>query len=186
MIRSLITLLGLAMSVDAATAFNLNDCIINGMKGISSDAAARQIRYACDQKHKEYKSERTEKLLKDFGEVVDVDILEASKFYSPEGPGFYSIEYTNRSGEKTITFLRMEVTPAPAGPGTDCDTNKRRVYAYKLLVKPRASIKLMYPSTTSSNCLTPTIVLARPPSWKDVSLSSVVKPLEKDPFIGLD
>ena len=134
MFRSLITLLGLAMAADAAIAFNLNDCIINGMKGISSDAAARQVRFACDQKHKEYKSERMEKLLKDFGEVVDVDILEASKFYSPEGPGFYSIEYANRSGEKTITFLRMEVTPAPAGPGTDCDTNKRRVYAYKLIV----------------------------------------------------
>lgn len=178
--------LGLGLSAGAALAFDLHDCIINGMKGVSSDMAARQVRYACDQKYKEYKQQRLEQLSKEFGEVVDVDTVEAGKFYSVEEPGFYSMLYTNKSSEKTVTFLRVEVIPAPGGPGTDCEISKRRVFAYKVSVKPRASIKLVYPSPNPSNCVTPLVVLARVPSWKDVSFSSSAKPSDKDPFAGLD
>jgi hypothetical protein len=156
------------------------------MKGVSSDMAARQVRYACDQKYKAYKQERLEQLSKEFGEPLEVDVIEADKYYNAEEPGFYSMQYFNKSNEKTVTFVRLEVVPAPGGPGTECDLAKRRVHAYKVTLKPRATIKLIYPSSAPSNCLAPLVVLARAPSWKDVSFSSSAKPSDKDPFLGLD
>lgn len=185
-IRCAILTLGLGLSPVPVLAFDLNDCIINGMKGVSSDIAARQVRYACDQKSKEYKQQRLELLAREFGEVVDVDTVEGGKFYEVEAPGFYSMLYTNKSAEMTVTFLRVEVVPAPGGPGTNCDMTKRRVFAYKVSIKPGASTKLIYPSAHPSNCVTPLVVLARVPSWKDISFSSSARPSEKDPFAGLD
>lgn len=185
-IRSTLFAFGLCLFPVAAQAFDLNDCIINGMKGVSSDIAARQVRYACDQKHREHKQQRLEQLSSEFGEVVDVETLEAGKYFNVEDPGFHSMQYTNKSSEKTVTFVRLEVIPASGGPGTDCDMTKRRVHAYKLTVKPRAAIKLVYPSSAQSTCVNLLVVLGRVPSWKDLSFSSSAKPSDKDPFAGLD
>ena len=186
MIRSTFVAICLGLAVGAAHSFDLNDCIINGMKGVSSDAAARQVRYACDQKHKAFKQERIEQLLKEFGEPLDVEVIEAGKYYEVEEPGFYSTQYSNKSNEKTVTFIRLEVVPAPGGAGTSCDFTKRRVHAYKVTLKPRAAMKLVYPSPYPSNCVNALAVLGRAPSWMDVSLSSAARPSNKDPFAGLD
>lgn len=187
MIRSASLALTLFLSAGLAhAAFDLNDCIINGMKGVSSDVAARQVRYACDQKHQELKRQRQDELSIEFGEPVDVVTFEMDKYTNIEEPGFNSMRYTNKSPDKTVTFVRLEVVPAPDGPGTSCDVSKRRVYAYKVTMKPRTDVKLIYPASASSNCLTPLVVLGRTPSWKDVSFSSSVKPIDKDPFAGLD
>lgn len=186
MIRFVVLTLGLGLCAVPVLAFDMNDCIINGMKGVSSDMAARQVRYACDQKFKKHKQQRLEQLAKEFGDVVDVDTVEAGKFYQVEEPGFYSILYTNKSAERTVSFLRVEVVPAPGGAGTTCEMSKRRVFAYKVSVKPGASIKLVYPSAYPANCVTPLVVLARVPSWKDISFSSSARPSEKDPFADLD
>lgn len=171
---------------NAADSFNVNDCIINGMKGVSSDTAARQVRYACDQKKYEFKAQRLEALSKEFGEPVEIETLEADKNFDLEGPGRYSTSLTNKSPERVVTFVRLEVTPAPGGAGTVCDTEKRRVYTYQIALKPRASIKLVYPSSVPYHCIRPVLALGRAPSWKDVSFSSSASPSEKDPFAGLE
>lgn len=187
MIRSTSFALTLSLSVGLANAaFDLNDCIINGMKGVSSDTAARQVRYACDQKNLSHKQQLQDELLKEFGEVLDTETLEKDKYFKVEEPGFNSIRYTNKSADKTVSFVRLEVVPAPGGPETLCDMSKRRVYAYKVTMKPHADVKLIYPSSATSNCLNALVVLGRPPSWKDVSFSSSAKPVDKDPFAGLE
>lgn len=186
MIRPTLFALGIWLSSSSVLAFDLNDCIINGMKGVSSDIAARQVRYACDQKHKTYKQGQLDRLSKEFGDVVEIDTLKAAKYSDLEGPGFQSMLYTNESGDKTVTFVRLAVTPAPLGPGTACDASKRRVFAYKVTVKPLDTIKLIYPAPALAICLEPLVVIARTPSWKDVSFSSSAKPSDKDPFADLD
>lgn len=186
MIRSVFLAVGLGLVAFTVHSFDLNDCIINGMKGISSDTAASQVRFACNQKNKAYKDARIENLMKEFGEEMEVALLEEDKYYAVEEPGFYSIKYTNKSNGKAVTFVRLEVVPAPGGAGTACDFDKRRVHAYRVMLKPGASTKLIYPSSFSANCISPLVVLGRVPTWKDVSFSSSARPASKDPFYGLN
>ncbi len=175
------------VAVTAAHSFDLNDCIINGMKGVSSDVAARQVRFACEQKNTAFKQARMECLMTDFGEPLELDTLvEPENYIEIAEPGFYSKKYLNSSNEKAVTFVRLEVMPAQGGPGTACDVSKRRVHAYKVMLKPRGIIKLIFPSSQPSNCVSRLVVIGRAPSWSDVSFSLSVKPTDKDPFSGID
>ncbi|MGT2430653.1 hypothetical protein ACU4HD_21900 [Cupriavidus basilensis] len=164
-----------------AQAFDMNDCILQGMKGVSSDVAARQIRYACEQKLKAYKLQRSESLSKEFGSAIDKDDLELAKFYNVEGPELYSLQFTNKNPSKTVRYIRLDVMPLWGQPKL-CDWSKSRTYAYEVTVKPGAAVSLIYPSPVTSNCLIPSLVLARPVSWKDVSLPFSIKPADKDPL----
>ena len=173
-----------AINSGSTWAFSLNDCIINGMKGVSSDIAARQIRWACQQKYDEFKRQRLQELARDFGEAVEADSVEQAKYWMPEDAGFHSMEFTNKSTEKAITYIRLTV--APALKDAPCDYLKQRVHSYKITVKPQTKVKLIYPSSAPSECINPDVILARPASWKDISFSSSAKPLEKDPFGSIE
>lgn len=170
------------MCAQSANAFDLNDCIINGMKGVSSDVAARQVRYACDQKLRAYKAEELSKLEKEFGEAVDVVLAEKAKFYEIAGLGKHSIQITSRDASRTLTLVRLEIMPAPGGPGTNCDPTRARVFAYKTLIKPGGSAKLVFPVAADSNCISVESVHARATTWRDVSFSTTIDPLAVDPF----
>ena len=189
MIRSTLVASALFLSVGLtnAAAFDVNDCIINGMKGVSSDIAARQVRLACDQKNVSYKRQIETELSKAFGDVMDAATLEGDKYFVIEEPGFHSMQYTNTNVDKTVTYVRLEVVPAPGSPpDSPCDRSKRRVFAYKITMKPRTTIKLIYPAQASANCLRLVGVVGRAPSWKDVSFSSSAKPAETDPYEATD
>lgn len=183
-VRFFVALLA-CFTASPAVAFDFNDCIINGMKGISSDLAARQIRMACLAKYDEYKDGRLRKLAKEYGEAIDNGGMYRGGNFQYGDDGFHSMKYTNVTGDKTITFVRLRTAPAPA-PGTQCDFNKQRVYAYKITVKPRESITLFYPSSAGSECSDLVTILGKPSSWKDVSFSSTAKPLDNDPFAELN
>lgn len=163
-------------------AFDLNDCIISGMKGVSSDVAARQVRYACDQKLRAYKVEQLAKFEKEFGELVDSGLAEQAKFFDLAGPGKHSIQISSREPARALTFVRLEITPATGGPGTSCDPLRARVFAYKTLIKPGASVKLVFPVVAESNCIAVVSLHARPTAWSDVSFSSTIDQLAVDPF----
>ncbi|RYE00691.1 MAG: hypothetical protein EOP50_03315 [Sphingobacteriales bacterium] len=177
---SLILLTGSASSF----AFNVNDCVLAGMKGVASDAAARQIRFACDRKWEEHKKQRLQQLTKEFGESLDVETLEVANNYEEISPGRYTISITNRSTSDTVTFVRLEVSPAPAGPNTPCVREGGQWVPYKLSLKPKASVKLLYSARVPSNCLTLIHARGRAPSWSDVALTSVVKAQDIDPFLA--
>lgn len=185
--RSMVLMACLALGAATSHAFDFNDCIINGMKGVSSDVAAGAVRTACRQKLSAFEADRKEQLMKEYGEPQELDTLEGSAYHTVESPaGFYSSSFLNTSHEKTVRYIRLVIAPAPGGPGTDCDFSKRKVYAYSILLKPKASHKLVYPSATPANCLVLLNVFAKTPTWRDVSLSSSSKPIEKDPFAGLE
>lgn len=100
------------ISSGSAWAFSLDDCIIEGMKGVSSNYAAKQIELACKRKHDEYERQRLQELEKEFGEVVKNDLVEATGYLRTEGAGFRSMEFTNKSTDKTVTYIRLAVIPA--------------------------------------------------------------------------
>lgn len=168
--------------IKPAYAFDLNDCIINGMKGVSSDVAARQVRFACDQKLRAYQAQHVARFEKEFGETVDPELAEQAKFFEVVEQGKHSMLITSKEATRALTLIRLEITPAPSGPGTDCDVTKSRVFAYKTLVKPGGTIKLIYPTVAQSNCILVLSAHARPSTWRDISFSSTVEPLTVDPF----
>lgn len=187
-IRSFTLSIGLALSgsaLYAAPPFDLNDCIIAGMRGVSSDAAARQIRYACDQKAKMDKQLREEEQVKVFGEDVEVELAELAKHYEVESAGLNSIVVKNKSAEQTLTYLRLSVTPVKVGAPELCDFDKTRTYAYKVVIKPGASLKLIYPLNGNGvSCTRIGKAVARLATWKDTSFSFSTKPVDKDPYEG--
>lgn len=173
---------GALLMTNGALAFDLNDCIINGMKGVSSDVAARQVRYACDQKHRAHVTERRLKFEQEFGESLSTDLLEMAPHFELAGAGKHSIHVTSKEPSRAVTLIRLEVTPAPAGPGKACDPTRSRVFAYKVMVKPAQRVRLVFPSTADSNCLSIDSANARPTKWSDVAFSSSADPMPKDPF----
>ncbi len=186
--RIAVVTLALALIHGTVYAFDLNDCIINGMKGVSSDVAARQIRWACEQKDQEYKKQRTQQLLRDYGSPLDTEALKMEKNWAFDEIGFHSMEFINTTSDRTVTYVRLSVAPAPnSPPGAPCDPSKERIHAYTITLKPGARIKLIYPSSVEKGeCISLKGALGRPTSWKDVSFFSSAKPADNDPLAGLD
>jgi hypothetical protein len=174
--------LGLFLVTSSASAFDLNDCIINGMRGVSSDVAARQVRYACDQKQRAYVAERRLKFEQEFGEALGTELLDLASTFDLAGPGKQSIQVTSKEPSKAVTLIRLEVAPAPGGAGATCDFTKSRVFAYKVMLKPTQRVRLIYPSVADSNCISLISANARPIKWTDVAFSSTADPMPKDPL----
>lgn len=173
---------GTFLMTSSASAFDLNDCIINGMKGVSSDVAARQVRYACDQKQRAYVAERRLKFEQEFGEALGTEFIELASSFDLAGPGKHSIQVRSKEASKAVTLIRLEVVPAPGGAGTTCDMPKGRVFAYKVMLKPTQRVRLIYPSAGESNCVSVVSANARPARWTDVAFSSTADPMSKDPL----
>jgi hypothetical protein len=169
------------LGIGSANAFSVTDCVLGGMKGVSSDVAARQIRWACDQKYQEHKRKR----LQEFGEILERSSFIKAPNWDHEGPGFHKIQFTNGNSDKTITYVRLRVAPAEDQEGP-CDTGKAKRHAYKLFIKPGATISFAYPSTNKSECINVDMVVGRPPSWRDLSLSSLARPEDSDPLTEFD
>lgn len=180
--KLLAAIFGTFLMTSSASAFDLNDCIINGMKGVSSDVAARQVRYACDQKQRAYVAERQLKFEQEFGEALDTELLELATHFELAGAGKHSIQVTSKESSKAVTLIRLEVAPTPAGPGKACDPTKSRVFAYKVMLKPTQKVRLVYQSAGDSNCISVVSANARPAKWSDVAFSSSADPMPKDPL----
>lgn len=177
-------LLAGAVLVFPAHAFDVNDCIINGMKGVSSDVAARLVRVACDQKLKIFKEQESTKLAAIYGDTINPELIVPASSFEFVTMRIHSLKFTNKT-DMTLLYVRIEVAPASA-PGAPCDPEKVRIFAYKTTVKPGAAVNLVYPAATSSECVVATVARGRTSSWKDVSFSTSIKPEEKDPLSGLD
>lgn len=181
MIRPLIFALPLLVAFNEAQAFDVNDCILNGMKGVSSDVAARQIRQACLEKGNEAKRKKRAAAAKEFGEAIDTATLKPlGNHFSVKEPGFHSSDYENTSTDRTLTYVQISVAPSSEGAG--CDYTNARKHAYKIKLKPRETMSFLYPSSAQVDCIAVESVYARPPTWSDISVFSSSKPLDKDPF----
>jgi hypothetical protein len=188
---------GLAFSFlgTSAHAFDLNDCIIKGMKGVGSDLAAAQVRYACNQKRLEARKVRLAALYKEYGEALDIESIEQASNFGTEQTGLHFLQVKNKSRDTVVTLLRLEVVPVSDNPyakyvpgytGPSCDQSKSRKFAYSVTLKAFETLKLVYPSTAQSECLSIVSALGRAASWKDVSFSSSAKPDDRDPFADIE
>ena len=171
MIQRLAFVTPLIFAFSQANAFDVNECILNGMKGVSSDFAAQQIRQSCIKKGNEAKRKKREALEDEHGKPIDIAILKPRKYYNDEGNGFHSMEYTNTSAHTTVTYVKLDVA---------CSDSIK--YPYKIKLKPGATISLIFPDSTTGYCIHVDEAYGRPSVWSDVSVFSSAKPLETDPF----
>lgn len=176
----LITLSNITMSQQN---FDVNDCIISGMKGIASDSAARMVKEACERKQQEQPEWKVNEYMKQLGAVAAGITIELVEFSFSEAPGFHSATYRNTDSEKSVTFIRLKVTPGPA-LGQDCDYTETKFEVFRVSVPPGKQIKLIYPSRGGNvSCTTLTTVFAREALATDVPSPRAVKALAKDPLI---
>jgi hypothetical protein len=182
-IRSLIFVCGVGLSVQTqAAGFSYEDCIINGMKGVQSDLAAGQVRLACRAKEADANDRHEEALRKKWGDRVEVETLQIAPNLSAADPGFSAIEFTNKNPGKTITVVRLGISPAPGGAGTQCDSARMRDFYYDVTIKPLEKLTFVFPVTTPFNCISTLRVLGREPSWSDIAVFSTAKPVDKSRF----
>lgn len=159
------------------------DCLLQGLKGVSSDAAARLVKMACEGKERDSQKRAIESLTKEFGELIDIDSIKMEEHFNIESKGFSSIQITNslQNPKEIITYVSLRVYPAE-GLNKSCDHSKGINHSYKLSLKSGSSILLVFPSTSPSICPQIESARARESHWKDFSLSGTVKPMAKDPF----
>ena len=182
MFRLPLTVLLLALSC-AVHGFDVNECILQGMKGVNSDAAARGVYLACQQKLTALERERQEAFAKESGEAVAPSIVTLDQHFV-ERPGFNSMAAMNRSADKVVTYIRISVTTSENGK---CDGLMQYMapdYAYQVIIPPGETVRLVYPA---GDCIDVELVYARPRKWADRFHSVVekVQPLPGDPLAGL-
>lgn len=180
--RILFVALAVAIIQDCAFAFSMNDCILEGMKGVSSDIAARMVKQACEEKANEARQKNVAALVKEFGDPIAPESVSLAANYSRESGRHVSIQATNnvKNGDQTIRYIKLSVAPVEDG---FCATWKRTVFAYKLTLTPGSSIKLQASApNTEDVCFEILAVRGTSAGWSDFSIAGTIEPMGKDPF----
>lgn len=197
MMKSKLVLVILVLLSTQSHAGPFEDCVLAGMKGVSSDAAARAVSQACNNKRNEVQKERREKL----GLPMKGDEYvwsESNQFDNSEN-GFMSEIFKNKSNYKTVTYVALEILDAdfyeyknPIFPTYDFEgqtawqKERTQTYYYKLLLKPNSATKLLYRTPRTKTWWSKaTIVLGRESKWSDsisASTGGTTKPESKDPL----
>lgn len=123
-----------------------DDCIISGMKGVSSDLAAKLVATAC--KRKAY-DERERKRLS-FGVAIDSRYYGLNESPSLDSDGLYSQEFENRHSSQTIAYVVLSVSEVQSDSPNKSKYSLEsfrwsRAYYYKLALKPGRTIRLKFP-----------------------------------------
>jgi hypothetical protein len=167
----------------AQRQFNVDDCIIDGLKGVTSDLAAKLVKEACERKQQNSPEWKVEQYRKQLGEVIDAATLELTEFSFNEEPGFHSATFRNLDPTSTVTFVRLKVTPAPQ-LGKDCDYLQTRFEVFRITLPSGSSAKLVYPNRGGqASCFSVVTVFARDPSTSDLPTRTPAKPMRRDPMM---
>lgn len=172
-----------SLSAFCQASFSYEDCLLQGLKGVSSDAAARIIQEACNNKKTILTRETDKKINEEWGDETSTSILEeVAKTYSAESEGNASIEFKNISTEngKIISYIELSVRGVDASGF--CSFALEKVYSYKSTLKQNSTIKLIFPRATDTICSDVTAVRTKASKWSDFSLSSSVRPTDGVPF----
>lgn len=183
MLRAILLFLFMASTAHAQSDFDINDCIINGMKGVASDAAAKMVKEACERKQQERPEWKADQYIKQLGSVASVDTLKIVELSTNAEVGFHSMFVKNVDPERTITFLRIKVTPAPIA-GKDCDYLHSKFETFRVTIPPSSSATLLYPNRGGQeSCVVLVTVFARDIATTGKPSLVPVKALLRDPLL---
>lgn len=158
-------------------AEDLDTCLINGLKGVSSDMAAKMVRQACENR---VGAQRKQQLAAKYGERVDVELDHMQTVYDRAISASKVTFAVKNNSQQTVLYAELGMS-APTGKG-DCPWTHTRKWLYQVKIKPDATALLVVPDGASlfdkagRTCMTARAVRAREPSLLDISFG-VVEPL---------
>ncbi|MCX7168150.1 MAG: hypothetical protein NTV11_18005 [Rhodocyclales bacterium] len=175
-----------------AYAGEYDDCVLTGLKGVSSDAGAKLVAQACKNKINEVRQSRRS----NFG----TDLAAGEYAFNPtdsvqrHDDGLVSQTLVNKTSQKTITYVALTVgdgvKPAAIEKGKVFDVDDyirtakpASVFYYKVAIRPGKSIRLKFPLPKSGAFYTEvTTVLGRESKWADAAqqFKEDVSPEPKD------
>ncbi|MDO9229761.1 MAG: hypothetical protein Q7U03_09365 [Syntrophales bacterium] len=176
------------------------DCVLKGMKGVSSDAGARLVAEACRNKVNEAKRTKRES----FGSTLNESEWKlVGNNNIIHGGGYISKRLRNTSSSMTLTYIVLTIKDGDyhdykeTGKGIDnwgidwdrhkWEGERTHTYFYKIFLRPGKEISLMFPEPrTNSFSSEITTALGRAAKWTDavstISLSDTIKPEPIDPL----
>lgn len=184
-----------------ALAGAYDDCVLNGMKGVSSDAAARLVAQSCRNRITEAKKAKVEA----FGSTLSEDefvYVNGEGSVQTHEDGYFSQALKNKSSFKSITYVALNIKDGdyydykeakwggvlinPEGRAK-WESERSRTYFYKLSLKPGNEVRLMFRKPRIDAFYAEvTTVLGREAKWSDTistsAFSSNIKPEPKDPL----
>ncbi len=154
----------------AVMAGELEDCLLSSLKGVSSDAAARMVRQACESK---VTASRAERLIAKHGEKTStaLTVTDWAKWGSM-GP------HTVIRNTSSLTALLVEVSLSKPDSKGNCTESAARKELYRVKIKPGSSGTLLFGdvdalvSKTGGICIDAVMVRGRQPSAFDFSIGA--------------
>ncbi|MBI4937093.1 MAG: hypothetical protein HY846_02530 [Nitrosomonadales bacterium] len=198
---ALITGTALILFSRIALAETYDDCVLNGMKGVSSDVAARLVAQSCRNKIAETRKAKVTA----FGSTLSEDefaYVSGKDSVQTHEDSYLSQVLKNKSSFKSITYVALSIKDGDyfdykeakwGGVSIDSEgrtkweNERSHTYFYKLSLKPGNEVRLMFRKPrTDSFYAEVTTVLGREAKWSDTistsAFSSNVKPEPKDPL----
>jgi hypothetical protein len=155
-----------------AAALDVDDCVLNGLKGVNSDAAARMVRQSCENK---VASQKRQQILAKYGEGIDANLTHVQwDHYASD-----DLKVTLKNElPKTVTYVELSISkPKPNG---ECPYPVSRKYLYEVRAKPGSRLALIVPngaalvSKEGNLCTTSKALRGREPNILDVSIGAVM------------
>lgn len=144
-----------------------DDCILNGLKGVSGEAGARMVREACDNKAAD---KRKQEIQQKYGEPsqTEIDVLSLTK--DNNQPRVTMV--VKNTAPKTALFIRVQLwlkfLNCESSNGFEIDN-----FVYKVKIKPNQTANLLVDKYFLGDlCSKATIIRARDSSVLDVALNS--------------
>lgn len=156
----------LFQNIALAAAFSYDDCILNGLKGVSGDAAAVLVRKACESKRDAAADARERAIRDEYGDELSLQqlsMLVVESWDRASVPGSIIVRVVNHSGQ-TVRYVRLEAADQISDR---CGVVSS--HAYRLNLAPGEVGLLRIPKRVSSDqlCARISYARAREPSWQD-------------------
>ncbi len=179
-----ILLLSALISISAFANTEIDDCIISGLKGVSSDSAARMIKQSCENKIKNKKKQEN---LDEYGGNVYEELEFVNWVY--DGADLKML-FKNNSN-LSATLIKINVSEPKDDGKCPYPSEEGNTFFYKVVIKPKSEGKFTSPISnliqkeTKNLCLNAVALLGRDPKWSDYQYGRA-KPLKINDLKTID
>lgn len=157
-----------------AIADEVDDCVLGGLKGVNSDAAARMVRQACENK---VKTQRRDELNLKYGSQTTAE-MKVTEFEWGNNSRYGSsdaIVTVLNPLPKTAMLIELTIS-SPDSTGKCTPWSRKMVFLYSLKAKPYQSVRLVagdslkIANSKYEVCPSATILRTREPRTWDISI----------------
>jgi hypothetical protein len=157
-------------------ASDLDNCVLNGLKGVNSDIAARMVRQACENKVNE---QRNAELFAKFGDRLDdpMDVVTWAAVW--QGETLNVLATLRNLSSQTALYVELGVATPDEKDKCPYSGGYRKKFLYQVKLKPDSVGTFVVPNGAAYRkriggglCMSANVVRARSPKFTDVSLGT--------------